>query len=184
MALGKQAKILLSRLSNVFTTEEDSVLGQLMGAIGSAFDLQDPSQTFLSDQFTISGASGAYLDLHGRDWGVSRKFLESDAAYRVRIQAIVPVDTTGPTLTNIIQIVQNFTGTAPVITEWGRESFTMGSSIMGSFSFTANDSTVFNFQVAVQNPMAVDYVRLDMENTINQIKPARSLATFIHSGGV
>jgi hypothetical protein len=174
-----QGTNLLKRLSNIFTKDPNSNLGQLMGAIGSQLDLVDPAQTNLAGSFALSTATGSDLDRHGDDWGVLRRNSESDTDYRKRIQAVVPIYTNGPTVGAISAIVQNFTGSPPIIIEYGPMSFTMGVSPMGNFVFN-NGADKFTFQVQVQNPNGVLYITDDLENAVNSMKPARSLATFVH----
>lgn len=169
------------RLSNLFTKDPNSNLGQLIGAVGDQLDKLDPSQTNLDQQFAVSTATGSALDSNGLDWGVIRKNGESDDDYRKRIQAVVPIYTNGPTVAAIKQIVNNFTGADPIILEYGPDSFTMGVSPMGSFVFGSADQ--FTFQVQVQNPNGVPYIHADMEAAVNFAKPARSTATFIHNDG-
>ena len=176
------ATTLLNRLSNLFTKDPNSNLGQMMGTIGNQLDAVDPQQTNLANQFAVNTATGTALDNHGKDWGVSRRLNESDANYRTRILAILPIYTGGPTVANISQIVQNFTGFAPTIIEYGPQSFTMGVSPMGNFVFGGYD--VFTFQVIVNNPNNVPYIRADLQTAVNSAKPARSTALFVHSGGV
>ena len=173
-----QLQNLFNRLSNIFSKDPNSNLGQLLGAVGNQLDLVDPSQSNLSQQFSVSTATGSALDLQGKDWGVVRKNGESDDDYRKRIQAVVPIYTTGPTVSAMKQLVKNFTGAEPIIIEYGPESFTMGVSPMGSFVFSDQDN--FTFQIQVQNPNGVPYSETDMENAVNFAKPARSTATFIH----
>lgn len=174
-----QFQNLLNRLSNLFTKDPNSNLGQLLGAVGDQLDKVDPAETNLEQQFAVSTATGSALDAHGLDWGVLRMPNESDSDYRKRIQALVPIYTNGPTVGAMSQIVQNFTGVAPIILEYGPESFTMGVSPMGSFVFS--DQDIFTFQIQVQNPNGVYYSTTDMENAVNFAKPARSTATFIHN---
>lgn len=177
-----QGTNLLNRLSNIFSKDPNSNLGQLMSAIGSQLDAIDPAQIGLAVQFAISTATGSALDAHGKDWGVPRRYNESDAAYQARIQAVLPIYTNGPTLAAISTIVQNFTGVAPIIIEYGPQSFTMGVTPMGNFVFSTQSP--FTFQVQVQNPNNVAYIRADLEAAVNQAKPARSTAIFVHQGGV
>jgi hypothetical protein len=177
-----QKQNLLNRLSNLFSKDSNSNLGQLLGAVGDQLDKVDPAQTNLEQQFAVSTATGDALDLHGKDWGVTRKNGESDDDYRKRIQAVVPIYTNGPTVSAIKQLVKNFTGVDPIILEYGPESFTMGVSPMGSFVFSNED--IFTFQIQVQNPEGIYYSQTDMENAVNFAKPARSTATFIHSNAV
>jgi hypothetical protein len=177
-----QKQNILSRLSNLFTKDPNSNLGQFIGAVGDQLDKVDPAQTNLEQQFAVSTATGAALDLHGKDWGIPRKLNESDDDYRKRIQALVPIYTNGPTVAAITQIVRNFTGVDPIILEYGPNSFTMGVSPMGQFIFGSYDP--FSFQIQVQNPNNVSYIRADLEAAVNQAKPARSTALFVHQGGV
>lgn len=178
----KQQQNLLNRLSNVFRKDDDSLLSQLMGAVGRELDAVDPAQTRLDRQFTMSTAVGAALDLHGKDWGIVRRNAESDDDYRRRIQAVLPIYTNGPTVQAISDIVRNFTGAAPVILEFGPYSFTMGVTPMGDFLF--NDRSPFEFEVQVQNPNGEEYKRMDLEAAVLQAKPARATATFVHQGGI
>lgn len=175
---------LLNRLSNIFTRDTSSNLGQLMGAIGQQLDSIDPAQTGLALQFAISTATGSALDQQGADWGVPRRYNELDDAYRVRIQAVLPIYVNGPTVSAISSIVQNFTGVAPIILEYGPQGFTMGVSPMGNFVFTSVNQDPFTFQVQVQNPNNVAYKKADLESAVNSLKPARSTALFVHQGGV
>lgn len=184
MEFGIQAQKIINRLSNIFTKDPSSNLGQLAETIGNQLDQVDPDQTNLANQFAVSTATGSYLDLNGKDFGVSRRFNESDDDYRKRILAVVPIYTNGPTVPAISQIVQNFTGEAPIIIEYGPDSFTMGVSPMGQFIFDSSDNDQFTFQVQVQNPNNVPYIRKDLEQAVNDAKPARSAATFVHQGGV
>lgn len=176
-----QMQNILNRLSNIFTKSSNTNLGQLIGAIGEQLNKVDPSQTDFDQQFAVSTANGNGLDLNGQDWEIVRKSGESDNDYRKRILAVMPVYTTGPTVTAIKQIVNNFTGVDPIILEYGPESFTMGVSPMGSFVF--GDEDQFTFQVQVQNPNGVPYNHSDLEAAVNFAKPARSKATFIHDNG-
>ncbi|MBL0386235.1 hypothetical protein JJB07_06160 [Tumebacillus sp. ITR2] len=178
----KQQQNLLQRLSNVFSKDENSLLGQLFGAIGSKLDELDPAQTQLQRQFAMFTANGEALDRHGQDWGVYRRDLEADEDYRRRIQAVLPIYTNGPTVQAISDIVRNFTGAAPVILEFGPYSFTMGVTPMGDFMF--NDRSPFEFEVQVQNPEGVTYKKNDLEMAVQQAKPARATVTFVHQGGI
>lgn len=169
---------LIQRLSNIFNKDPKSNLSQMMSAIGQELDAVDPTQTNLAASFAISTATGSALDRHGQDWGVTRRFGETDDVYRTRIQAVVPIYTNGPTVQSISNIVQNFTGTAPIILEYGPDSFTMGVSPMGEFVFSGHDQ--FTFQVQVQNPNNMAYKRIDLEDAVNFAKPARSSSLFVH----
>lgn len=184
MGFGTQALNIINRLSNIFTKDPNSNLGTIIGAVGQQLDAVDPVQTQLANQFAVSTATGSALDLNGKDFDVVRRLNESDTDYRNRILAVVPIYTTGPTVSAISTIVQNFTGVSPIIVEYGPDGFTMGVSPMGNFIFDSNLNDNFTFQVQVQNPNNVSYIRSDLENAVNTAKPARSLATFVHQGGV
>lgn len=184
-----QANNLLNRLSNIFTKAPNSLLGQLLGAVGNQLDANDPAQasfgdpnnpTTLAASFAVSTATGAALDAQGKDWNTPRREGEPDTSYRARILAMLPVYTTGPTVGAISTIVQNFTGAAPILIEYGPMSFTMGVTPMGAFVFS-NGQNNFTFQVQVQGGGV--YKKSDLEAAVNQAKPARSTATFIHGTG-
>jgi hypothetical protein len=183
------ANNLLNRLSNIFTKDPNSLLGQLLGAIGARLDAVDPAQnnfgdasapTTLEQSFAMTTATGADLDRHGKDWNVPRRAGESDKDYRARIQALLPVYTNGPTVAAISSIVKNFTGVAPIILEYGPQSFTMGVTPMGNFVFT-DGSQPFTFQVQVQGTNV--YKKADLETAVNTAKPARATALFSHGTG-
>ena len=57
-----------------------SVLINTVGAILDDFDLYDSMEAPY-----LQNASGVYLDLHGKDLGVRRKYQESDEDYRKRL---------------------------------------------------------------------------------------------------
>ena len=57
-----------------------SVLLGTVGAILDDFDLYDSMEAPY-----LQNATGVYLDLHGKDLGVRRKYLESDEDYRKRL---------------------------------------------------------------------------------------------------
>ena len=57
-----------------------SVLLGTVGAILDDFDLYDSMEAPY-----LQNASGVYLDLHGKDLGVTRKYQESDDDYRKRL---------------------------------------------------------------------------------------------------
>lgn len=184
-----QANNLLNRLSNIFTKDPNSLLGQLLGAVGNQLDAVDPAQksfgdpnnpTTLAASFAVSSATGSALDSHGLEWSVPRRDGEADSSYRARIMAMLPVYTTGPTVAAIENLVANFTGATPIILEYGPMGFTMGIAPMGTFVFSNNQST-FTFQVQVQGTQA--YKKSDLEAAVNLAKPARSTATFIHGTG-
>ena len=172
--MGFHLQNLLQRLSNVFSKDENSILGQLLGAVGAELDAVDPAQTGLAENFAISKAKGEALDRHGYEWGVPRRIGESDEDYSKRIQAVVPIYTTGPTVSAISKIVENFTGYPPEIVEYGPHS-------LGDFVFS--DRSPFEFLVQVRNPLGTRYKRADLEEAVNQAKPARATAIFIHEGG-
>ena len=179
--MGFHLQNMLQRLSNVFTKDANSTLAHVLGAIGAQLDAVDPAQTGLAGDFTISNAKGEELDRHGVEWGIPRRSGEGDEAYSKRIRAVVPMYTTGPTVSAISKIVETFTEYPPIIVEYGPQSFTMGVTPMGNFVFS--DRSPFEFLVQVRNPENKPYKRADLEEAVNQAKPARSTAIFIHEGG-
>lgn len=170
--MGFHLQNLLRRLSNVFSKDENSTLAQLLGAVGEQLDAVDPAQNGLAENFSISKAKGEALDRHGHEWGIPRRIGEADEDYSKRIRAVVPIYTTGPTVSAISKIVENFTGTPPEIVEYGAQSFTSGVTL-----------SPFEFLVQVRNPLGTRYKRADLEEAVNQAKPARATAIFIHEGG-
>lgn len=183
---------ILNHLSNVFTKDTTSNLGKLLGAVGNQLDQLDPTiedlnptdpnqlpRVTLAHQFAVSTSVGVSLDKHGVDWGVPRRFNEKDDAYRARILAMLPSSRTGPTVAAISSIVKNFSGSDPILIEYGPDSFYMGVTPMGSFVF--NDESPFTFQVQVQGDKT--YSKSDLEDAVNRAKPVRSTALFVHSTG-
>lgn len=173
-----QLQNLLNRLTNIFTKSSASVLYQILGGVGSALDNVDPGQMNLADQFSVTSATGSALDKHGADWGVPRRYNETDDAYRKRILGQLPQYASGPTVANIKSVVRQFTGVDPDIFEYGPDGFTMGYSAMGDFGFSATNET-FSFQVTVNNPNNVSYNQQDLQDAVNSAKPARSTAEFV-----
>lgn len=168
---------LLVRLTNVFTKDPSSVLYQIMNGVSTALDDVDPSLIGLSQQFSVTSAAGSALDSNGADWGVARRYNESDVSYRNRILAQLPTYASGPTVANIKSVVRAFTGVDPDIFEYGPDGFTMGYSSMGDFGFfAANES--FTFLVTVYNTNGVPYNHQDLIDAVNTAKPARSTAEF------
>jgi hypothetical protein len=172
-----QTNNLLLRLTNVFTTSPTSVLYQILSGIGAALDSVDPAQINLAEQFSVSTATGSALDKHGQDWGVPRRYGESDDSYRARILAQLPRYASGPTVANIKAVVRAFTQADPDIFELGPQGFTMGVSAMGEFGF-APSGDAFTFIVTVHNPYNIQFNHADLENAVNNAKPARSTAIF------
>lgn len=168
---------LFKRVTNVIANFATSVWYQILGGVGAALDTVDPAQIGLADQFSVTTATGAALDKHGADWGVPRRYNESDASYRARILATLPTYVTGPTVANMKAVVRAFTGVDPDIFEYGPQSFTMGVSIMGDFGFSAQ-ADAFTFLVTINNPNGVSYVQQDLIDAVNTAKPARSTAVF------
>lgn len=180
----KQGQYMLDNLSNVFSRDPNGTLAKIMYAMGGELDKIDPVQIGLAQERAISTASGDYLDGIAKDWGVTRRYQESDASFRARILTLAPVFMNGPTTTAIGAVVAAFVGgVQPIIIEYGPDSFIMGISKMGQFVFMSSPDP-FTFQVQVQNPQSVAYSRADMEEAVNTVKPARSSATFVHQGGV
>ena len=168
---------LLNRLTNLFNKNPKSNLYQILGGVGVALDTVDPGQIGLADQFSVTSATGAALDQHGADWGISRRYNESDTSYRLRILSVLPTYASGPTVTNIKAVIKPFAGINPDIFEYGPSGFTMGVSTMGQFGFShANDA--FTFKVTVSNPNNIAYNQQDLIDAVNRAKPARSTAVF------
>jgi hypothetical protein len=176
--LSIQRDNLLKRVTNVIAKSANSVWYQILGGVGVALDQVDPAQIQLADQFSVTTATGSALDKHGADWGVPRRYNESDESYRQRILAQLPRYASGPTVANIKAVVRAFTGVDPDIFEFGPDGFTMGYSTMGEFGFSAQNET-FSFQVTVYNPNNVTYNQQDLIDAVNQAKPARSQAEFV-----
>ncbi|EPZ47623.1 hypothetical protein [Alicyclobacillus acidoterrestris] len=177
-----QLQNLLKRLTNIFTTSTTSTLYQILGGVGAALDNVDPAQINLANNIgSVTSATGEYLDLQGKDWGIPRRYKESDDSYRARILAELPTYASGPTVDNIKSVVRAFTGVDPDIFEYGPDGFTMGVSIMGQFGF-APSGEAFSFLVTVHNPNNVSYNQQDLINAVNNAKPARSTANFIFDG--
>ncbi|MCF8566921.1 phage tail protein [Alicyclobacillus tolerans] len=172
-----QLQSLLNRLTNVLFTSSQSVWYQILGGAGAALDTVDPNQIGLADQFSVTTATGSALNKHGADWGVPRRYNETDDAYRQRILGQLPRYASGPTVANIQSVVRAFTGVNPDIFEYGPDGFTMGYSAMGAFGFSAVNET-FSFLVTVYNPNNVTYNQQDLMDAVNEAKPARSSAEF------
>lgn len=168
----------LKRLTNVIAKGTKSVWYAIIGGVGDALDTVDPIQIGLADQFTVTTATGTALDKHGADWGVPRRYNETDDSYRQRILGQLPRYASGPTVANIKTVVRAFTGVDPDIFEYGPDGFTMGYSVMGAFGFSATNQT-FSFLVTVNNPNSVVYNQTDLVAAVNEAKPARSQAEFI-----
>ncbi len=174
-----QLQNILKRLTNIFNLSSTSVWYQILNGIGEALDQNDPSQIGLAQQFSVTSATGTALDANGADWGIERKYGESDTSYRSRILAELPMYASGPTVNNMKSIVRGFTNNIdPTIFEFGPNGFTMGSSAMGTFGFSVSGE-VFNFQVSVNNPNYIEFSKKDLINAINKAKPARSGAEFV-----
>ena len=160
---------------------DGEIYSVLLGAIGYALDQYDPIQIGLAAQFSVTASSGAALDQNGTDWGAPRRNEETDSAYRQRILSMLPLYVNGPTVSGIEAVVQPFTGTIPIVFEYGPSSFTMGESAIGDAGFSTS-TDVFTFEIHVQNPGNVAYNHLDLESAVSKAKLARSTAIIYHNG--
>ncbi len=175
---------------------EAEVYDVVLGAIGYALDQYDPYYQFysaaipgvidvvtnpLSAEFSMTTATGAALDGHGQDLEAPRRNGEDDGSYRQRLLSIIPAYVNGPTVSSVQQVVQQFTGYAPTIFEYGPGAFVIGESAISEAGFsTATD--LFAFEVHVQNPGGLSYNHLDLENAVQKAKMARSSAIIYHNG--
>ena len=160
---------------------DGEIYSVILGAIGYALDQYDPVQIGLAAQFSVTASGGAALDQNGADWGIPRRNSEVDATYQQRILSMLPLYVNGPTVPGIEAVVQPFTGTAPVIFEYGPSSFTMGESAIGDAGFSTS-TDVFSFEIHIQNPSNLSYNHMDMENAVSKAKLARSTAIIYHNG--
>ena len=70
--------------SNPILQDKDSDISRLLNyTVGEWLQREDDEDFF--KQFFIQEATGKYLDLHGKDYGVLRRLDESDDSYRERI---------------------------------------------------------------------------------------------------
>lgn len=160
---------------------EGEVYTALLGAVGFALDNLDPVQNNLSTAFCITTAVGTDLDLHGNDWGIVRRYQESDDSFRQRLLSLLPIYTKGPTLSGIKTVLSAFTGAEPDIFEYGPSLFIMGESAIAEAGFgTAAD--IFTFEVSINNPNGVSYNHRDMETTLKNSKLSRSTCILHHNG--
>lgn len=179
MTANIQRDNVLKRLPPFFRTDSDSLNYGFFDAIGQVLNSVDAGQINLASEFSVTSATGAALDAQGADWGVSRRYNESDASYRKRILSVLPQYATGPTIENIKAVVRSFTGVDPDIFEYGPDSFTMGVSVMGTFGFSATGDA-FTFLVTVHNPNNVQFNQADLQNAVMAAAPARSSAQFVY----
>lgn len=144
-------------------------LSAILGAAGAQLDNIDPAQTQLANQFSVSGSTGAYLDLNGADWSTPRYAGESDSAYRARILSVLPTYAQGPTVNALSAAVQPFTGVAPVIFKGG--SYTNLFPISFPLTLGAQSSADdFRLDVHIQNPDGVVYNRQAVQNAVLNTK--------------
>lgn len=75
---------IIERLGSNSNLSVDSDFGKIIDrTIGEWLQRIDEEPFF--EQFFLQSATGQYLDLHGRDYGVRRRLEESDEDYRERI---------------------------------------------------------------------------------------------------
>lgn len=151
-------------------------LGTILGAAGDTLDGLDPAQTYLGNQFSVTGASGSYLDLNGADWSVPRRAGESDSSYRARILATLPAYVMGPTLTALSNTVRSFTGVAPVL--YAATQFSDLFPLSFPLQFGGNiTQDYFTIHVYIQNPNRVKYQQQDVVAAVQAVK--RVIATVV-----
>lgn len=77
-------ELIIERLSKTTGLTIDSDMGRLIDyTIGEWLQRENDEMFF--EQFFLQEATGKYLDLHGKEFGVLRKIDESDEDYRKRI---------------------------------------------------------------------------------------------------
>ena len=75
---------IIGRLSRTSKLKLDSDMGRIIDyTIGEWLQRENDEPFF--EQFFLQEATGSYLDLHGKEYGVFRKINESDDDYRKRI---------------------------------------------------------------------------------------------------
>ena len=75
---------IINKLSNTTKLTINSDMGRLIDyTIGEW--LQRENDEYFFEQFFLQEATGVYLDLHGKEYGVIRKINETDEDYRERI---------------------------------------------------------------------------------------------------
>lgn len=153
----------------------------LLGAIGHVLDTLDPYQINLSLEFSVTTATGAALDRNGADWGVVREAGEVDVAYRARILAALPIYEDGASDTGISNVIQPFTGTAPVLYDGSQDGFCWADSAFADDAWS-DIAGLFTLWIYVQNPSAVAYSHLAMEQAIQRGLPVRSRVILWHNG--
>lgn len=153
----------------------------ILGAIGYALDQYDPFQLGLPAEFSVTKATGIYLDDHGADWGVSRRSGESDDTYRARIISMLPIYANGASDVGMASAVAAFTGTAPTVYDFCTDGWSPGDSACLD-SAMSDLAGIFTLQMQVNNPNLVSYNHYDMEYAIRVAKPARSRVILYHNG--
>lgn len=171
-------------LKSLFPDSHDvngEIYSVILGAIGNAIDQYDPNQIKLVSEFSVTTATGDALIRNSQDWGVNKRNGESETSFRNRILSVLPLYANGPRPDGIKAVATPFTGTAPIIFEYGPEGFIMGESTIGDGGFSIS-SDVFTFELHVQNPNNVSYNHLDLESAVRKAKLARSTAIVFHTG--
>jgi len=142
----------------------------LLAGMAAQLDRVDPEALGLADQFSVTLATGAALDLHGADWSVPRRPGETDATYKTRLLATVPLFSQGPTVAALAAAVMPFTGVAPRIFERGVNT---GISFPMAFPITFGADTssdLLTIDVWVQNPNGVAYQQSDVVAAVTVVK--------------
>jgi len=160
---------------------EGEVYNVILGAIGVVFDLLDPIANNLAHEFTITAASGSALDTVGADWEAPRKLGENDTTYKARLLSLLPFFILGATAAGVKGVVKPFTGSNPLIDEWGQDAFSIGYSAIGD-GYPLDAFGLFTFVLTVVNPGAVSYNHLDLETAVCRAKASRSTAIILHNG--
>lgn len=153
----------------------------IVGAIGDALDKLDPYHIGLKSEFSVLTAMGSALDLHGADWGVTRRYSEDDATYRARILAMLPIYANGASEPGISAAVAVFTGAPPHIVDCCTEGWVWGESAWAD-SVWSDLAGCVTLYIYVSNPNHVAYSHFDMEFAVRRSLPARSRAYLWHDG--
>ena len=81
----------------------------------------------------------------------------------------------------ISAVINPYTGTDPIIFEYGPDAFIMGESTIGDASFSLQED-LFTFEAHVQNPNNIPYNHKNMEDDMLREKPTYSTAIIFHNG--
>ena len=106
----------------------------IQNTIGEWLDHYDVVEWF--HQFFVTDATGAYLDLHGKQYGVKRKIDESDEDYRQRIVYAILKHLTVNYLIDVYD-VQLYTRPS--------DTFVSGSTLVSDNPYILNDTSITGF---------------------------------------